>query len=158
MQEARVLPLRAKKYAIRLAGSFMVGMPGSRFLRASAYSLEQLQVRVDHAVIRGNSASVRRWMAPRRRAGVPVLRPPRVVEQSAAGRQQPDVGLLQGIVEARGEVLGLLDRRDAPIRFDEAERTNQAAERMHSRGSEAAAAARAAADSYALRSRHRAEQ
>ncbi len=102
------------------------------------FAFEQLQVRVDHAVIRGQ-LRVGQAMdgLPRRRAGVPVLRPPRVVEQSAAGRQQPDVGLLQGIVEARGEVLGLLDRRDAPIRFDEAERTNQAAERMHSRGSEA---------------------
>src|SRR5262249_4435211 len=98
-------------------------------------ALEHQEMRVDHLMVLGQSSWAQRL--ERQATGLahlPILAAPGVIEQLAAGRQQRSAALEQWIAEPGAQGDGFIDRRHAAIRIDQAERTDEKAERRDSSG------------------------
>ena len=87
---------------------------------------------VDHPVERGWAGiaqAVDRLAGGR--ADLPVLRSPRVVREPDAGSQQLGARVQQRIVQGGAEPNGLLDCRDAAVRIENGEGTDQPSQRVY---------------------------
>src|SRR5262245_10128791 len=84
---------------------------------------------LDHLVIIGQSGWTQLLERPTSGlAHLPILAAPGVIEKLASGGQQLGTAAEQWIAETGAQGYGFLDRSDAAVRIDEAERTDEKAE------------------------------